>query len=66
MEIAGNGLLLNKNETRRRKAHLKDDWISSSVLPFVSGTQRVTNTIVKALTSMQIVKVPVECEGRLS
>lgn len=30
--------------------HLKDNWISSRVLPLVSGTKRHTNARVKALT----------------
>lgn len=34
------------------KAQRKDHCISSRVLPFVSGTQRMTNTRVKALTTM--------------
>lgn len=42
------------------KPHLKDHWISSRVLPFVSGTQMDTNTTVKALTAVYIAKVPVE------
>lgn len=30
-------------------SHLKEDWISSRVLPLVSGTKSVTNAIVRAI-----------------
>jgi hypothetical protein len=43
-----------------------DHWISSRVLPLVSGTQRMTNTRVNALTSMYDTKVPAEIVSRKS
>lgn len=42
-----------------KAVHLKDDWISSRVLPFVSGTHKLTNTTVNALMTMYIVNVPI-------
>jgi hypothetical protein len=51
---------MNATELDQRKDH----WISSRVLPLVSGTQRMTNTRVKAVTSMYDTKVPVEIVNR--
>jgi hypothetical protein len=41
-------------------AQRNENCISSSVLPFVSGTQRTTKTRVKALTTMYEKKVPAQ------
>lgn len=40
--------------------HLNDCWISSRVLPFVSGTHIVTNNTVKEAKMVYMVKVPVK------
>ena len=45
-------------------AQRNDHCISSRVLPFVSGTRRMTNTSVKALTIMYAAKVPVQFENK--
>lgn len=52
-----------KKKLPEKKLHLKDHWISSIVFPFVSGTQMVTNTTVKAHTTAYMVKVPDKNKG---
>lgn len=52
-----------KKQLLEKEIHLKDHWISSIVFPFVSGTQMVTNTTVKAHTTAYMVKVPDKNKG---
>lgn len=40
--------------------YLKESWISSNVLPLVSGTQIAAKTTVNAATTVYIKNVPVE------